>query len=101
MPKRCLPSAAIVVALLVTASLAVGMAGSATQDGRGAPQAALLPGDSAPAVRISGWLQGGDYHDVVAVEGRLITVIDFWGSWDPLSRAVLPNQDELQAALRI
>ncbi len=66
---------------------------------RAAPGQPLLPGDPAPALPLKERLQRGVFDTVRPVNGRLLTVIVFFASWDPLSRAVLPIIDARQAEL--
>jgi hypothetical protein len=101
----------IVVALAATAAIALSLAPELMADSGNMPETAEnadadgeqatvpLPGDPAPPLVIREWLQRGVYDEVRPADGRLITVIEFWASWDPLSRAVLPMHDELQAEL--
>ncbi len=58
-----------------------------------------LPGDPARPLPSGEWLQRGVFDQVPPADGRLLTVIEFWASWDPLSRAVLPGHDARQAEL--
>lgn len=99
MPNSCL-LLLVVLSVLVTVSSASSGAGEATVGAvRAAPQGPLLPGDPAPPLNIGEWLQKGAFDQVRPANGRLITVIEFFGSWDPLSRVVLLMHDKLQAEL--
>jgi len=59
-----------------------------------------LPGDPAPAFKIHKWLQKGSYDSVQPVNGRRITVIEFWTDWRPPCRTVLSMHDKMQTKLR-
>ena len=74
----------------------------AIADGRSTSARDLLPGDPAPELKIGKWLHRGVYAWVQPVgrDERRITVVEFWADWCPLSRAVLPVHDRLQARLR-
>ena len=91
--------------LLVTAVVLTGAIGGQTapappQADESSLQAALLPGDPAPPMEIGQWLQQGPFDQVRPADGRLITVVEFFASWDPLSRYLLPLHDALQAELQ-
>jgi thiol-disulfide isomerase/thioredoxin len=60
-----------------------------------------LPGDPAPALVMREWIQRGVYDEITPTDdGGIITVIEFWASWCPLCRTVLPLHDDLQAELK-
>jgi len=89
----------LVLALLALLML---LLNGAVADRRSAPAKDLLPGDPAPELKIGKWLHKGVYDWVQPVgrDERRITVVEFWADWCPLSRAVLPVHDRLQARLR-
>lgn len=101
MPELRLLLPAVILCLVLVAG-GQGLEAAASADGGSRPvlSAVPLPGDPVPAVRISEWLQEGVYDQVRPVGGRTITVIEFWASWDPLSRAILPGHDARQAEVR-
>jgi hypothetical protein len=72
----------------------------ATNVRAGDPVRLLLPGDHAALLRTSPLLQKGDPEPAPAAGGRAIRVLVFFGSWDPLSRAVMPAEDRRLTELR-
>lgn len=60
----------------------------------GAPGAAatLRIGDAAPPLHTGKWLQGAP---VPAFDDQHVYLVEFWASWDPLSRSVVPHLSEI------
>lgn len=72
----------------------------ATNVEAGDPVRPLLPGDHAAPLRAFPLLQKGDPEPAPAAGGRAIKVLVFFGSWDPLSRSVMPVEDRRLTELR-